>query len=543
MSVENFDGDGFADQPSIIYAFEADDSGDVEIRELARSGFGEVGASPGDVLERETTKSDPTDSLPELDLPGQGGLAQTDCGEDIPAFACADDEGCGKPVFVGRTCANPTCERDWAAAVKRKVVTTAGKLEGLRRAIYARYDGRKDIDFNHVVASPPDGFAVDSENPLKRTLLILKTLLEKKWNVDGFVTIFHPFRIKKEYRADQYEHGGAEGEGDMTWKDVLSEDNPYEYLVISPHFHLFFPAVRKSFDYLVAEAVEEETGWLFHRITKGEDSNVSVEDLTDLVHQLTYCYSHAGIRRVGPRDELASRMKGELHNCYIPDGVEDETLVMFCDAAPKLLGVRFANLNDATCDAEISNQETINEDTSPSTTEAACSQDSGQDCECPDRENHPLDDVWNPDSGGQSISGRGGNPWTSNTLDAGAGSGDGAGDDWTGGSSASSSTGTQSDSAVSNVAETSGAETDGPDTESPVVDDPEPCGGSLRPMHSAQTRLEDEEWCQQAEHVSGFRSAVKEWRSITGGDEDHPWVEEPPDDTEEDTYPEVVYDD
>jgi hypothetical protein len=62
-------------------------------------------------------------------------------------------------------------------------------------------------------------------------------------------------------------------------------------------------------------------------------------------------------------------------------------------------------------------------------------------------------------------------------------------------------------------------------------------------MHDAQTRLEDEEWCQQAEHVSGFRSAVKEWRSITGGDEDHPWVEEPPDDTEEDTYPEVVYDD
>jgi len=544
VSVENFDGDGFADQPSIIYSFETSDSGDVQIRELARSGYGDVGASPGDVRERETTKSDPTDSLPELDLPGQGGLARDDCGEDM--FACADDEGCGKPVYVGRTCANPTCERDWAAAVKRKVVTTGGKLEGFRRALYARYNGTKDVDFNHVVASPPDGFAVDSENPLKRTLLMIKTLLEKKWSVDGFVAIFHPYRIKKEYRADQYEHGGAEGEGNMTWKDVLSEANPYEYLFFSPHFHLFFPAVRKSFDYLVAEAVEDETGWLFHRITKGEDSNVSVEDLTDLVHQLTYCYSHAGVRRVGPRDELASRMKGELHNCYVPNGVEDETLAMFCDAAPKLLGVRFANLNDATCTAEISNQETIGETPSSSTTETACSQDTDQDCECPDREKHPLDDVWNPGSGVQARSergGGGGDPWTSTTFEAGAGGSDSTGDDWTDGSSSASSS---TDSAASTGAESTGGdggETDEPESEPPVVDDPTPCGGSLRPMHDAQTRLEDEEWCQQAEHVSGFRSAVKEWRSITGGDEDHPWVEEPPDDTEEDTYPEVVYDD
>ena len=106
MSVENFDGDGFADQPSIVYAFESDDSGDVEIGELSRSGFGEVGPSPGDVIERETTKSDPTERLPELEPPRQGGLAQNDCGEDIPAFAClghdsADSAGCGKPVYVG----------------------------------------------------------------------------------------------------------------------------------------------------------------------------------------------------------------------------------------------------------------------------------------------------------------------------------------------------------------------------------------------------------------------------------------------------------
>ncbi len=345
MSVENFDGNGLADQPSIIYGFETDDADDVQIRELARSGFGEPGPSPGDVIERETTKSSLTDGLPELDLPGSDGLQREDCGEDVPAFAClghnADDSaGCGKPVYVGRTCGSPACKRDWPAAVKRKVVRTAGKLEGFRRALYARYDGRNEIDFNHVVASLPS-LQVESAEPLERALLIIQTLLEEYWAIDGFVAIFHPYRIMKEYRADQYEHGGAEGEGDMTWKDVLSDEDPYQYLTFEPHFHLFFPAPRASFDYSVAEAIEDQSGWLFHRITKrGEDNNVSVEDLDDLVHQLTYCFSHAGVRPVGARDELASRIKGDLHNCSIPDSVEEETLAMCCDAAPKLPAIQ-----------------------------------------------------------------------------------------------------------------------------------------------------------------------------------------------------------
>ena len=55
MSVENFDGDGLADQPSIIYSFETDDADDIQIRELARSGFGSPDPSPYDVIEREST--------------------------------------------------------------------------------------------------------------------------------------------------------------------------------------------------------------------------------------------------------------------------------------------------------------------------------------------------------------------------------------------------------------------------------------------------------------------------------------------------------
>ena len=48
MSVENFDGHGYGDQPSIIYGFGAGDSNNAQVCELVRSGFGEAGPSPGD---------------------------------------------------------------------------------------------------------------------------------------------------------------------------------------------------------------------------------------------------------------------------------------------------------------------------------------------------------------------------------------------------------------------------------------------------------------------------------------------------------------
>lgn len=536
MSAENFDGDGLADQPSVVYSFDSENG--EQIRELVRSGHGDAGASPGDVLQKNTTVSDPTDSPPQLDLPGQGGLYRDSCGDDIPAFACLghdsdDSDGCGKPVYVGNTCANPTCSRDWAAAAKRKTCRAAGKLEGLRRKLYVSYDGSKNIDFNHVVASPPDGFGVDSETPLKRTLLIIKTLLEQNWHIEGFLAIYHPYRIKKEYRKDQYQHGGDSGEGDMTWKDVLNKDDPHQFLKFEPHFHLFFPAIRKSFDYSVTEAVENQSGWLFHRITKGgEDNNISVNDLDDLVHQLTYCFSHAGVREVGPRDELASRMKGDLHNCYIPDGVGDDVMARFCDAAPKLLGVTFSNMNEATCSAEISQDGISSESSGSSSSSDLPLSDSESDCNCEtgDQEKHPLHDVWNPgEDTTLSPSSAGGDPWPGDEFDAGSGS-----DSWSrsNGGSSSAAPKTNETQAVSDVAESSENQSTGDEGESSddsvtsPVDDRGECGGTLRPMHEAQSRLEDDEWSQQAEFISGLRDAYDEYSNLdVESEQEKPWVD------------------
>ena len=537
MSVENLDGDGLADQPSIIYGFNEtattgglpdsaqallDDTpvkhtgdGEVNIRELSRSGWAKPGPSPGDVIERESTKSTLDTRLPDLDLPGSGGLNRDDCGEDIPAFACLDgeddNEGCGKPIYVGRTCANPTCSRDWPAAVKDKVLRLAGKLDSYSRILHKRTG--EPIYQNHVVASLP-GLLVDSEMPVDRVYEILKTILKYQWGIEGFAAIYHPYRIKQEHRADQYSHGGADGEGDMTWKDVLTSDDPKQYLKFEPHFHLFFPAKQAQFDYSVVPGVYKDSGWVFHRIEKSdEDNHKSVEDLEDLVHQITYCFSHCGVNDwYADRDELTSRMKGELATDveYVPESTKDEVLTHFCEAAPKLLGTRFVNLNEATCDAEVPSEPDY----------------SHTDCECEGTDGggseHPLHDVW--DSGGGSTassSGSGADSFPSDVFDARASS------EWASGDSSGerNSVAASTSAAVkTDVEALTASESDG-GSGAPITDSREPCGGALKPIRQAEPRLNDNEWCRQAEYVAGLRDAFEEWRRRTGGGEDLPWTD------------------
>lgn len=532
MSVENFSGDGTADQPSIIYGFtdtadssglpnsiqdilshtdtHDDDDADMHIRELSRSGWGQPGPSPGDVIERDSTKSTLDTRLPRLDLPGADGLKSDSCGNPMPAFAClnhdddTDSDGCGKPVFVGESCYSPSCERDWPAAVKRTVVRQAGLLDAYSRILHHRTG--EPVDQNHVVASLPS-IVFDSDQPLKRAITVIKNILKHQWGIRGFAAIYHPYRIKKKFRADQYSHGGADGEGDMTWSDVLASDNPMQYLKFEPHIHLFFPAKRTQFSYSVVPGVYKESGWVFHRVEKpGEDNNTSVEDLEDLVHQMTYCYSHAGVYYTDDRDKFASRVKGDLATDveYVDDAVKDQALAAFCHAAPKLLGVPFVNVANSTCDADVHRDSEIDSDGDDNDSAAVAAGDSDTD---------------------QLYRTIGGDAWPRDTLDVPVSSGSD--------NTAPSSTST---AVVTADAEPSEAASES-DSDSPIVDDREECGGTIRPIHEAESRLDDAEWCSQAEYSAALRSAWQMWQDVTGGDEDHPWVT-----ADEDVeYPEVTY--
>jgi len=254
----------------------------------------------------------------------------------------------------------------------------------------------------------------------------------------------------------------------MTWKDILNSENPYQYFKFQPHFRLFFAARRYAFDYSVINGVERETGWVFHRIEK-DDSSVSVYDLEDLTHQLCYCYFHAGVHERDARDELTSRMKGDLHNIDVPDGVEEQATAAFCDAAPKLLGVRFNNMQESSCEAK------------------QC--DCEGECHCED--DHPLHelyDQWDDDT---------------NRLDGSAGS-----------SSAAPSfddpnpPSQSADQDSSNDSSTSSSPRSIP---TPVATDGgEACGGDIIPVREAISLLDDEEWCRQARYSEALELAFEE---------------------------------
>jgi hypothetical protein len=67
--------------------------------------------------------------------------------------------------------------------------------------------------------------------------------------------------------------------------------------------------------------------------------------------------------------------------------------------------------------------------------------------------------------------------------------------------------------------------TDSRESDVPITDSREPCGGELKPIRQAESRLDDDGWCRQAEYVAGLRDAFEEWRRRTGGEEDLPWTD------------------
>jgi hypothetical protein len=213
---------------------------------------------------------------------------------------------------------------------------------------------------------------------------------------------------------------------------------------------------RKGFDYMVSESVEEQTGWVFHRITKGDDSNVSVKNYEDLIHQMTYCYSHAGVD-----DGFVSRMKGKLYNTYAPDGAENEALAAFCDAAPKLLGVTFRNVKSESCSEEVEvevEEETVTVNATKAT-EARPSSDSNT--------GQLRENSWDVSSD---------NGFRDKTES-----------EWSDSDSVSITTTTTTTTS-------------------------EGCGGTLVSIHRASELLEDDEWVEQAEYSEELRKAVEEHR-------------------------------
>jgi len=308
---------------------------------------GEHQADPSAVIDTfrqlDAGKSDRyDDELPELPLPGTGPRRDT-CGDEMPRF-CGD---CGKVSFVGQTCNRSRCPRCWKAWDRRRATTVTSKLEALRRYRERSGEGWQGWKFHHLVLSPPPGYAMDRDDPLQSTFDVLKEVLDEI-GVDTGYLFYHPYR-------------GPEDDDRGFWKNVLPSgeeivaDNPLQEAAVedpaelgtaelvdaydlqaSPHFHAVVLSKYVDTEHVVG-AVEEATGWTIHRITKGEDSDVSLYNDYDLARSVSYCLSHTGLGE----DRVAYRPFGEVANFAAKDRIQREMDACVRSVAVNTLGLPY----------------------------------------------------------------------------------------------------------------------------------------------------------------------------------------------------------
>jgi hypothetical protein len=204
-------------------------------------------------------------------------------------------------------------------------------MEALRRYKEASEGpGWRGWKFHHLALSPPDGFAVDSDEPLQRTFDLLKEVLADM-NVEIGVLFYHPYR-------------GDDGDDRGFWKGILprgaeqsmSETREHLKHEDEQHFHAVVLSKFVPTEH-VTEHVEAETGWVINRITKGEDSDVSLYDKYDLARSVSYCLSHVGIGE----DRAAYRYFGEVANFSAEDRIQREMDAAVRSVAVNTLGLAY----------------------------------------------------------------------------------------------------------------------------------------------------------------------------------------------------------
>ena len=421
------------------------------------------------------------DALPKLRLPGSGERLN-DCGEDMPGLFCP---ACGEPMIVGRTCRRSICPRCWESWDFAQAKTNAAMVEGLRR--YRAASGKSNAKYHHLTVSYLPSVQFDSADPFGRGVETTKLLLEEVGVYAGMM-IYHPWRIAEPYRGDV--RGHESGDGDMTWAEVLSKvESPAwsweaareEFLVYAPHFHVYANA-RFVQGGAITDEIEDKTGVVIHRITKGEDSSVSLYDVEDLASSMAYSLSHAGLSWDEDNEEFraAYRRFGETANFSPTPSVEAEVEAALRKVAPEVLGQEFP---EPRCDNE--------------TVETAA-EDYGEDKRDTDGDDssHPTArrdlSSENPDMGGWPEGPE--SNWSSGNT--GGFAVDGNEDLWTA--------------------------TEGVSPE--WLDDPEEapaehrsrCGTKLAPMWAAEEYLNDEEWVDSIgeEARAELEAAYLEWERL-----------------------------
>lgn len=436
------------------------------------------------------------DALPKFRLPGSGARLN-DCGDDMPGLFCPR---CGGSLVVGRTCRRSVCPRCWESWDFQRAKTNAAMVEGVRR--YRAASGESNAKYHHLTVSFRPSTRFDSTDPFGRGVEVAKLLLEEVGVYAG-ILIYHPWRIVEEYRGDVQGH--ESGSGDMTWAEVLTkigseawswEAAREEFLVYAPHFHVYAnaPFVQGG---AVTEMIEEKTGVVIHRITKGEDSSVSLYDVNDLVASMAYSLSHAGLSWDEDNEEFRAtyRRFGETANFSPSPSVEADVDAALREEAPEVLGVEFPKPRCDNETVDVGEKESAEETESDQNAEGASSPRPGASRQ---RSRGVADAGGWPKGSGSN--------WNSGNTGGYAVEGD---DDlWT-------ATAGVSPSWLDDPAETS-------------AEHRSRCGAKLVPMWAAEEYLENDEWVESIgeEARAELETAYVEWQRVG---EPHPDNPPPPD--------------
>jgi hypothetical protein len=143
---------------------------------------------------------------------------------------------------------------------------------------------------------------------------------------------YHAYRGKSGDDRGFWKHLLPDGPG-SEWSDVRSQ------LSYEPHFHAVVLSKHVAGGH-VTKAIEDKTGWVIERITKGEDSDVSIYDQWDLARSVSYCLSHTPIHD----GRMAYRYFGQLANFTATESIERQMDAAVRSVVPNTLGLPYDDL-------------------------------------------------------------------------------------------------------------------------------------------------------------------------------------------------------
>lgn len=274
-------------------------------------------------------ETDFTEPLPDLPIPASGD-PYADCGEDQPLKFC---DRCGKPKWIARRCRRAACPECWESWDGKATVEIASKINGRQR--YENTGPGANTWMHHVIISPPpEGYRMRSGQPLDQSFEVVKLILGEGGAFEGAI-IYHPWRIKPEYRGEVLGHDSG-GQGNLQWKHIIHmveiagwEAVRDEFLVFSPHFHAF---CLSEYFHLDTTRLQKKSGWVVHRVE--DDDGASIRELPDLCAAVAYSLSHAG----GRPGENRYRYFGETANFEPTPGIKADAKSALAAVSERVLG-------------------------------------------------------------------------------------------------------------------------------------------------------------------------------------------------------------